>query len=243
MIWRLDLHLHSSYSYDCLVSPRDVVAAARRAGLDGIALTDHNEIRGALQLAEEWRDGPFVVIPGEEIETADGEIIGLFLREWIPPGLRAEETVALIREQGGLVYVPHPLARGVPPRIREEALLRILPQVDILEGFNGRIPLAIDDLRAQAMALEHGKAVGAGSDAHFPFEYGRAWVEVEPFASPGEFLENLRRGEIVGWRKTPYWVSGVTLAIKRGRLALRSLGLLQSPNGASPAPVGDPAAK
>ncbi len=220
MILRLDLHLHSRYSYDCLVPLEQVVQAARRAGLDGIALTDHNEIAGALRLAESM-DGDFRIIPGEEIATAEGEIIGLFLHQRIPPGLSARETVARIKEQGGLVYVPHPVARGVPPRIRWPVLVDLLPEIDILEGFNGRVPLPVDDQRARALAIAHGKAIGAGSDAHFPFEYGRGWVEVEDFDSPQQFLENLRRGRAMGGRKSPLWVSGINFMIKRIRLALR----------------------
>ncbi len=223
MILRLDLHVHSSHSYDCLVPPQRILHLARRAGLDGIALTDHNEIAGALQLMDEQHDDAFRVIPGEEITTRDGEIIGLFLQERIPPGLPAAETVARIKEQGGLVYIPHPVARGVPPRLRWPTLLDLLPEVDIIEGFNGRIPLATDDHRARSLALAHGKAIGAGSDAHFPFEYGRGWVEIEDFRTPDEFLEHLRRGQACGYRKTPYWVSGITFTLKRLRLAWLTL--------------------
>ncbi len=219
MTLRFDLHLHSSYSYDCLVPLEQVADAARRAGLDGIALTDHNEIAGSLRLASSLADGDLRVIPAEEITTAEGDLIGLFLSEWIPPGLSARETAARIKEQGGLVYVPHPLARGVPPRLRWPALLELLPDVDIIEGFNARSPFAADDRRAQALALAYGKAIGAGSDAHFPFEYGRCWVEIEDFDSPQQFLENLRQGRVFGPRKTAYWLSGISLTIKRVRLA------------------------
>jgi len=218
MTLRFDLHLHSCYSYDCLVSLEQVVRVARRAGLDGIALTDHNETAGALRLAASASDHSLRVIPGEEIATADGEIIGLFLSQRIPPGLSARETAIRIKEQGGLVYVPHPVARGVPPRLRWPALLELLPDVDIVEGFNGRAPLSTDDHRAQALALAYDKAIGAGSDAHFPFEYGRGWVEIEDFVSPQQFLERLRAGRAFGQSKTPYWVSGITMVIKWARL-------------------------
>ncbi len=219
MTLRFDLHLHSHYSYDCLVPLEQVVNAARRAGLDGIALTDHNEIAGSLRLASSLADGGLRVIPGEEVTTAEGDLIGLFLSERIPPGLSARETAARIKEQGGLVYVPHPLARGVPPRLRWSALLELLPDVDIIEGFNARSPFAADNRRAQTLARAYDKAIGAGSDAHFPFEYGRCWVEIEDFDSPQRFLENLRRGRAFGPRKTAYWLSGLSLMIKRLRLA------------------------
>jgi predicted metal-dependent phosphoesterase TrpH len=218
MTLRFDLHLHSHYSYDCLVPLEQVVSAARRAGLDGIALTDHNEIAGSLRLASSLADDDLRIIPAEEITTAEGDLIGLFLSEWIPPGLSARETVQRIKAQGGLVYVPHPLARGVPPRLRWSALWELLPDVDIIEGFNARSPFTADNQRAQTFALAHGKAIGAGSDAHFPFEYGRCWVEIEDFDSPQQFLENLRRGRAFGPRRTAYWLSGLSLMIKRVRL-------------------------
>ncbi|MCC7354296.1 MAG: PHP domain-containing protein [Anaerolineae bacterium] len=217
---RLDLHTHSRYSYDSFQSLDAIIRAVRGRGLDGIALTDHDVLEGALEL--DARAG-FRVIPGEEIRTSAGEITGLFLHERIPPGLSPQETIKRIRAQGGLVYVPHPLARGVPSRIRRAALDEMLPYVDIVEGFNARVPLGADDVAAQRLAASCNLAVGAGSDAHFPFEFGRGWVEIEDFATPEEFLANLRRGRIVGERKTPYYVAGTTYLTKRVKLLLRAL--------------------
>jgi len=217
---RLDLHTHSHYSYDSWQSLRTILRTVRARGLDGIALTDHDVLAGALRLADM---ADFLVIPGEEIRTCAGEITGLFLREPIPPGLSPQETIARIRAQGGLVYVPHPLARGVPSRIRRAALEEILPQVDILEGFNARVPLSADDRAAQRLAEACGLAIGAGSDAHYPFEIGRGWVEIEEFATPEEFLANLRRARIVGARKTSYLVAGTTYLTKRLKLLYRAI--------------------
>lgn len=217
---RLDLHVHSHYSYDSLQSLPMILRAVRARGLDGIALTDHDVLAGALRLAAV---ADFLVIPGEEIRTRAGEITGLFLREPIPPGLSPQETIARIRAQGGLVCVPHPLARGVPSRIRRAALEEILPQVDILEGFNARVPFNADDLAAQRLAAAHGLAVGAGSDAHYPFEIGRGWVEIEEFATPEEFLANLRRARLVAARKTSYLIAGTTYLTKRLKLLHRAI--------------------
>jgi predicted metal-dependent phosphoesterase TrpH len=218
--WRLDLHVHSRYSYDSRQSLQSLIRAVKKQRLDGIALTDHDVLEGALKL-QSLAD--FIVIPGEEIRTSHGEITGLFLGSPIPPGLSPQETIARIHDQGGLVYIPHPLARGVPSRIHADVLEQLLPQVDILEGFNSRIPLPADDLAAQKLACRFGKALGAGSDAHFSFEVGRAWVDMEPFDSPQSFLASLRRGHIVNRKKTAYLLAGFTFSTKVITLMKRRL--------------------
>ena len=145
-------------------------AVQRNNKVDAIAVLDHSEIEGALRLAEV---APFPVIVGEEVLTKEGEIGGLFLKERIPPGLPLKETADRIKEQGGLVYAPHPLARDVPRNIGKEALLSIIERVDIIEGFNARIRYQSDNEEAKEIARRYGIAVAAGSDAHFPLG-GRA---------------------------------------------------------------------
>ena len=115
---RIDLHVHTAYSYDCWMSLERVIRAAGSNGLDGVAVIDHNEFEGAKRLA---KMAPFPVIVGEEVLTREGEVAGLFLRERVPPGLSLEETVTRIKAQGGLVYVPHPLARDVPQSAGHQA--------------------------------------------------------------------------------------------------------------------------
>ena len=176
---RFDLHVHTHHSFDCLTRPEQLVEVVQRNGLTGIAVTDHNAIEGALHLRDV---APFPVIVGEEVETTHGEIAGLFLGEWIPPRLSPQETIDRIKAQGGLVYITHPLAHGVPSRIRQRVLREILPQVDLIEGFNARVPLPADDRRVRELAGECGIPLGAGSDAHFAAEVGRGYVELEPFA-------------------------------------------------------------
>jgi len=206
---RVDLHVHTAYSEDCWVPLEAVIEAAIEQSLDGIAVMDHNEIEGALHLAHM---APFPVIVGEEIASQDGEIAGLFLHEWIPPGLAMEETVARIKEQGGLVYVPHPLARDVPTAIGPQNLESIIDQVDILEAFNARILCQADNLAARDLAREHNIPMGEGSDAHFAREIGRAGVVVDEFGTPEELLHGLTRGSTYG-RRTPYLFSVATCGL------------------------------
>ncbi|HLB28902.1 MAG TPA: PHP domain-containing protein [Dehalococcoidia bacterium] len=206
---RADLHSHTYYSPDAVTAPEDYVAACRRRGINCAAVTDHNSIQGALVVQKLARldtqptraSGPsLTVIIGEEIRTREGEIIGFFLTEEIPGGLTPEETVERIAAQGGLVAIPHPFdQRG----LRAQALARILPRVDIIEGFNARVLLGKQNERALAFAHEHDLPASAGSDAHSPKEVGAAYVEMAEFSGPREFLQALRRGRIVGRRSNP----------------------------------------
>ena len=196
---KMDLHVHTTYSGDCLTSFEAIIEACRRRGLS-VAITDHNRIEGALAFRE---IAPFPVIVGEEIDTLEGEIIGLFLEEGIPRGLTPEETVARIKEQGGLVYIPHPMDRVRRSPLRREALERITDQVDALEVFNARVTFPADNEKARCFAQEHGLPQGAGSDAHTPWEIGRAYVEMEPFSDSEEFLRHLAQGRVVGRLSNP----------------------------------------
>ncbi|MBI3923578.1 MAG: PHP domain-containing protein [Armatimonadetes bacterium] len=206
---RLDLHLHTCYSYDSLTPPEEVVRRARLAGLDAIAVTDHNSIDGAFHAAE---CSDFPVILGEEVASGEGDIIGLFLKEWIPPSLGALETVGRIKEQGGVVYIPHPLCRGVPSKVGRQTLAEILPEVDVIEGINARVPFPSDNLAAQRLAVDHSLAVGAGSDGHFGFEVGRAGVEMEQFSGAEEFKAALKEAKLFG-TQTPLYHSAKTFVL------------------------------
>ena len=192
---RADLHSHTRWSHDCALSPRTVVESCLRRGVTCLAVTDHNEIDGAFAVAA---IAPFKVIIGEEIKTAEGEIIGLFLRERIPPRLSPEETIARIREQGGVVVVPHPFDRLRGSRLRAAALQRLADQIDIIEVHNARIHLSADRVKAAAFARAHNLLVSAGSDAHTAREFGGAWVELPDFSGPAEFLAALRQATIHG---------------------------------------------
>jgi predicted metal-dependent phosphoesterase TrpH len=197
---KADLHTHTYFSPDGLTSPEKYVETCLKKGIDCVVVCEHNNIRGAVAVRE---IAPFKVIVAEEIRSREGEIMGLFLREEIAPGLTPEETVRQIKEQGGLVLVPHPFDRYRNEHMAEGALERVLPEVDIIEGFNARTTFRGDNERAVRFAQEHGLAVSAGSDAHSPGELGRAYVEMPNFDGPQEFLQALRQGRIVGRLSSP----------------------------------------
>jgi len=192
---RIDMHIHTRGSYDCLSDPDAVVERAAARGIDRICITDHNEIEVALRLKERY---PERVIVGEEVKTAEGvDVIGLYVSERIPKGTPARETCERIHDQGGIVYVPHPFAGGKGGGGR--ILAEIEEMVDAVEGFNGRIHSRHLNEKAVAWARERGLPLGAGSDAHTLFEVGRTYVEVPPFEdSPAGLLSALRDARIHG---------------------------------------------
>lgn len=192
---RIDLHLHTLGSFDCLSDPEAVLARALASGLDRIAITDHDRIGVAREMA---RRHPERIIPGEEVKTAEGvDVIGLYLHEEIPGGTPAEETCRRIREQGGIIYLPHPYAPG---KGGSGALAETLGrQAHVVEVFNARLHRAVLNERAGALARRIGALQGAGSDAHTVGEVGGAHVEVPEHPNdPESLLEALGSARIVG---------------------------------------------
>jgi predicted metal-dependent phosphoesterase TrpH len=201
----VDLHMHTDHSYDCATPVEVLLASAREAGLGAIAVTDHNEISGALEAyAQAAELGPpggrgskLKVIVGEEVKTAsEGEVIGLFIDEKIPRGLSMRETVAEIKRQGGLVYVPHPFDRmhSVPDY---EHLLEILDDVDAIEVFNPRVAISAFNEEAVRFAAKYRIPAGAGSDSHVAQGLGSVRIRMRDFDGPQEFLQSLRDAEIL----------------------------------------------
>jgi hypothetical protein len=207
---KLDMHGHTYWSRDSQLRLEDLERAIQRTGLDAVCITDHNEIGGALELMAR---GTVRVIPGEEIRTSEGEIIGLFLKEKIPARLSPQETISAIREQGGVVYIPHPLDRFRGSRLRPAALASVLEQVDVLEVFNARNMLTGDNTRALQFARTRSLRRGAGSDSHTAYEVGHAYVELAEFQTPAELLAALDSAVIHGQRTTPV-VHGWTIIDK-----------------------------
>ena len=196
---RVDLHNHTHYSPDSILSPKQFVREARRRGLDVVAVTDHNTIRGALAVREL---ADFPVIVGEEVRSNDGEILGLFLSNEIPKGLPAGDTIERIKDQGGIVGVPHPFD-SLRSALREDALLAHIDQMDFIEALNARMVFSSHNDKAREFAAEHGLPVTAGSDAHSPWEVGRVWAEMPPFEGATDFVAALRQGNLVGRLSTP----------------------------------------
>ncbi len=196
---KADLHIHTCYSVDCLTPLERIVERCLERGINCIAVADHNTIAGALRLRE---IAPFKVIVAEEILTVAGEIMGLFLSKEVARALSPQETISRIRDQGGLVAIPHPFGRSLPWHPNVLVSTEILSQVDIIEAFNSRTPFSGSIHRAAALAKEQGKAASAGSDAHTLGEIGRAYVQMPEFDGRDDFLDSLAQGRIFGQRSS-----------------------------------------
>jgi predicted metal-dependent phosphoesterase TrpH len=205
----VDLHMHTDHSHDCATPVERLLETAKARGLGAIAVTDHNEISGA-HAAREQADGIKVIV-AEEVKTADqGEVIGLFIEEKIPRGLTLEETIAEIRRQGGLVYVPHPFDRmhSVPDY---EHLLRVVEDIDAIEVFNPRVAMKSFNEEAARFAAKYRIVAGAGSDSHVPQGLGSVKIAMRDFDGPEEFLESLRDADIIRRKQSLLYVQALKL--------------------------------
>lgn len=184
---RVDLHLHSHYSHDGESSLEEIVARARKCGLDRIALTDHNTVEGALALS---CLAPDLAIVGEEVKTREGEVIGLFITGQITPFLAPEDAMDAIHQMGGLTYVPHPLDRR-RANFRPERMVELASRIDVIETYNPWCDAAANQAAA-LLAEELGKVPATGSDSHSASELGRSWMEIDEYTGAADFLERLR---------------------------------------------------
>ena len=192
----VDLHMHTDHSHDCATPVEVLLAEAEERGLGAIAVTDHNEVSGALEAAGKT-SGALKVIVGEEVKTADqGEVIGLFVQEKIPRGMTLQQTITEIKRQGGIVYVPHPFDRlhSVPDY---EHMLDVLDDIDAVEVFNPRIAINEFNEEAVRFAAKYRIPGGAGSDAHVPQGLGSVRIRMRDFDGPEEFLQSLRDADII----------------------------------------------
>jgi predicted metal-dependent phosphoesterase TrpH len=214
----VDLHMHTDHSGDCATPVDVLLQTARDRGLGAIAITDHNEVSGALEarrIAEQM--GDIKVIVAEEVKTAEqGEVIGLFLEEKIPKGLTMAETIAEIRRQGGLVYVPHPFDRfhSVPDY---EHLLDIVEEIDLLEVFNPRVALTSFNEEAVRFARKYRIVPAAGSDSHVAQGLGSVRQRIHDFDGPAEFLEAMRDADITRKHKNLVYVQTLKFLQTTGR--------------------------
>ena len=214
---RFDMHLHSCYSSDSAVPVPTIVKCFERTGILPL-VSDHNTLTGSIKvydaICSAYLDIPCIL--AEEIMTADGEIIGLFLEEEIPPYLSADETLDRIQDQEAISIVPHPFCSYRSSALSFYALDRIIDRVDIIEGFNARVIDDRDNLDARKFAARHKKPVSAGSDAHTPLELGRTWLTTKPFSTPQELMRELPNAEVHYHHIHPS-IHLVTRVVKAGR--------------------------
>jgi predicted metal-dependent phosphoesterase TrpH/glycosyltransferase involved in cell wall biosynthesis len=204
-----DLHMHTSWSHDCSIDVDELLDHAEAEGLGAIAVTDHNVFGGALEAVEKARGRRLTVIPGEEIKTDhQGEVIGLFLKEEIPRGLSFGETVAAVRAQGALVYVPHPFDRlhAIPD---PATLHRHLAEIDVFEVYNARLLFEGYNDEAVRFARKYNLTRAAGSDAHVLQGVGTGAVRMRRFSGPEEFLVSLRSAEVLRRPKSLAYLQGL----------------------------------
>jgi len=210
----VDLHMHTDHSHDCATPVDVLLESAKAAGLGAIAVTDHNEISGALAAAE--RANGIKVIVAEEVKTADqGEVIGLFIKEKIERGMSLADTIAEIRRQGGLVYVPHPFDRmhSVPDY---EHMLDIVEDIDAIEVFNPRVAISSFNEEAARFAAKYRIVAGAGSDSHVAQGLGSVKIRMRDFDGPEEFLESLREADIIRRKQSLLYVQALKFIQTKG---------------------------
>jgi len=205
-VLKADLHCHTVYSHDSCNRLDWMIRRCRSAGITCLAVTDHDEIEGALRLE---KIAPFPVIPGEEIDTGQGEIIGLFLKQRIRPMQGMKDTIGEIKSQGGLVYLPHPLARCRNHPLDVDVIQGLLSKVDIVELFNSRTRRESTDHTWLAEWIRQGGVViSAGSDAHAPHELGNVLIEMDDFSSPQRLIRSLAKARF-SMKKTSTFLRAV----------------------------------
>ncbi len=201
-MWKVDLHSHTIYSKDCLTRPEEAIARARSLGLDKLAITEHNNLAGALRAKEL---APDLIIVGEEIMTTHGELIAYFVKEEVPRDLSPQETIRRLREQGAVIAIPHPLDSLRNSAMGMANVMEVIDQVDAIEVRNARCVRPQDNLAALALAQERGLLITAGSDAHIPFELGHCYVEMPAFEDDAEsFVDALQSAKPMG-KESPFW--------------------------------------
>lgn len=182
-------------SYDQLIE------ACQKKGINCAAIADHGTTRGARDLS---KIAPFKIIICEEVLTPYGEIMGMFLQEDIPNEISVEKTIELIRQQGGLVCIPHPYDRVRPSAFRNRSKLESVAELaDIIEVFNARSLFPGSEKKSRELAARHNKIISCGSDAHSPQEIAYATVEMPDFDTKEEFLTSLSKGKLDCRKSSP----------------------------------------
>ncbi len=204
-----DLHVHTNRSKDCVMPMESILETAREIGLGALAIADHNEIDGAFEARELAQGDPFIIV-AEEVKSTEGEVIGLFLKEKIPRGLTFDETLSLIKEQEGLVYIPHPFdALRTTPSYR--SMVDNLHRIDVIEIYNARVALSSFNLSAERFAAKYNVVAGAGSDAHVLQGLGTAMLRMPRFADSESFMVALWEADIIAKRKNLLYLTSLKL--------------------------------
>jgi predicted metal-dependent phosphoesterase TrpH len=216
---KADLHIHTRYSMDCRTPLEKIIQRCLELGINCIAIADHGTTEGALKIQE---TAPFKVIVAEEIMTTQGEIMGMFLKETIKSEANSritpQEAIKRIREQGGLVNIPHPFETMRGSALKDRYIDEIAGEIDLMEVLNSRSPFPANSNKARAFAEKHGIPGSAGSDAHTVYEIGNAYVEMPEFNNKDEFLKALAQGKIRGGRSGMFVYAFSVWARLRARL-------------------------
>jgi predicted metal-dependent phosphoesterase TrpH len=176
---KCDLHCHTGYSYDSTTRPEEMVEAALQKGINCLAICDHGEIKGSQEAIEYAKDRPILIIPGIEIKSKEGDILGLNIKEIIPNKLSAKKTIKKIKELGGLAIIPHPFGWACSFKGNLENLIH---DIDGIEVLNASI-FGRGNKKALIFSQKHSLSLTAGSDAHSPNFVGRVYLEI-----PGDNL-------------------------------------------------------
>ena len=186
---KIEMHCHTNFSSDGFITPQSLTKRCQEKRIDCVCITDHDSMSGAVEFAKRV---PVRIIVGEEVTTGEGDITGLFLTEQIPPGLGVEQTIKMIKTQGGIVYLPHPFDEFRKSAVKPKIVEKVKYDIDIIEVFNSRTLNTKYNNMALEFAQENNIAVAVGSDAHHTLEIGNSYMQVDDFNGPEEFVVCLR---------------------------------------------------
>ena len=195
---KVEMHCHTYFSEDGFITPKSMVSQCRKKNLDCVCITDHDIFRGAIEFSK--KIDTLKIVYGQEVTTGQGDLIGLFLKEEIPSGMGLQNTIAAIKEQQGIVYLPHPLDEFRKSSVKKDQAELILKNVDIIEVFNSRTLNEKYNRIAKEFALQNNKITAVGSDAHHFLELGLSHVLMEDFSNANDFLNNLKEAKKITQR-------------------------------------------
>lgn len=184
---KCEFHCHTKYSKDSLTSPKRIIETCIKKGIDRIAITDHDTIQGALAT---YQIDPYRVIIGEEITTNKGELLAFFVKDQIPAGLSPFQTIKRLQAQDAFISVAHPFDK-MRKHWEENVLHDMVNDIDAIEVFNARCMTPNANQLAYEFAKKHDLPGTVGSDAHIPFEIGRAYMNLPQFTNKTELCAAL----------------------------------------------------